>query len=583
MIVNRSERIPDRSYRLLYKKFVHYIIPTMITYAALSLNEFVDSMLVSNLLGSEAMAIVNLGMPVMLVMSAVYSLFGSGGSTVYAIALGRHDHDTAGKSLTSSAAAALIIGLVLMAFSVFTGRIAIMLCSDQELLPCFTDYLRVLFWSSPLVIVLLTIVSFLPAAGYPGFATAVNVIANVINIAMDYVFIRFFNMDVEGAAWATLTGYVFATAVMIAACLSKRIRLLFDRSISGSMTLIKELVRYGISDSVNQIGLSFQAAFINMLAILAAGSAGVVAYSLCMQAGSVMSVFIGAVVGSAVPMLAVLHGQRDISGKTGILKLAMLSQFLISAAGTALFIIFAPGVAAIYNISDQTQLPMAVTALRIYSLLFIPRFTVIVFYRYVKIIGLTRYSAVLSALDSFAAVIPLAWICVRIWGIDGLWYAFLLASCILLIMSLICNLWFASRSGGSLKWPLLLETGDGSGLVMDVTISNDPAEISDISMKLQKTCEDNGMERRDAVRVALAVEEIAVNAAARMEQDGYFDILVRNDRDAVEIEFRTIGKEYDLLKDDAGKLMENISVLQGIASDIKSEYIMGMNSTRIIL
>ena len=44
----------------------------MVTYAALSLNEFVDSMLVSNLLGSDAMAIVNLGMPLMLIISAVY-------------------------------------------------------------------------------------------------------------------------------------------------------------------------------------------------------------------------------------------------------------------------------------------------------------------------------------------------------------------------------------------------------------------------------------------------------------------------------------------------------------------------------
>ena len=68
---------PVRSNRLLFRRFSQYLVPTMITYAALSLNEFVDSMLVSNLLGSDAMAIVNLGMPVMLVMSAAYSLLGS--------------------------------------------------------------------------------------------------------------------------------------------------------------------------------------------------------------------------------------------------------------------------------------------------------------------------------------------------------------------------------------------------------------------------------------------------------------------------------------------------------------------------
>ena len=59
-----------RSDKLLLRKFSQYLVPTMITYAALSLNEFVDSMLVSNLLGSEAMAIVNIGVPVVLLMAA---------------------------------------------------------------------------------------------------------------------------------------------------------------------------------------------------------------------------------------------------------------------------------------------------------------------------------------------------------------------------------------------------------------------------------------------------------------------------------------------------------------------------------
>lgn len=51
------EKAYSRSDRLLRKKFFQYLLPTMITYAALSLNEFVDSMLVSNLLDSDAMAV----------------------------------------------------------------------------------------------------------------------------------------------------------------------------------------------------------------------------------------------------------------------------------------------------------------------------------------------------------------------------------------------------------------------------------------------------------------------------------------------------------------------------------------------
>ena len=60
----------------------------MMTTVALSLNEFVDSMLVANLLDSRAMAVVNLGLPVMLLMATIYTLFGTGGATLYAVALG---------------------------------------------------------------------------------------------------------------------------------------------------------------------------------------------------------------------------------------------------------------------------------------------------------------------------------------------------------------------------------------------------------------------------------------------------------------------------------------------------------------
>ena len=112
MAANAKRDRAGRSNRLLFRKFTQYLFPTMITYAAVSLNEFADSMLVSNLLGSNAMAIVGLGLPLMLALAAIYSLLGSGGSTVYAIAIGRRDHETAGKSLTAAMVTALIAGLL---------------------------------------------------------------------------------------------------------------------------------------------------------------------------------------------------------------------------------------------------------------------------------------------------------------------------------------------------------------------------------------------------------------------------------------------------------------------------------------
>lgn len=557
----------------------------MITYAALSLNDFVDSMLVSNLLGSEAMAVINLGLPGIMVMAAAYALLGSGGETAYAIAAGRRDHDAAGKRFTCAVFSSFVVGMVLLMIGVlFTGKIAELLCSDEMLLIPFKKYLFVLLLSSPLMVVTLTVISFFPAAGYPGLATAVNVISNVINIAMDYVYIRVFHMGVEGAAWATFTGYVVAAVIIVIYFAAGKIRMYISRDIKGSFAQLGEVLKYGSTDFTNQIGLSLQFAVCNILAMKAAGANGVVAYSLCLQSAGVMTIFLGAMIGSSVPMLAVLHGQRDYYGEAGILKTALIGVTAVSCVGTILFIVLASPAASLYNITDPAQREMSITALRIYCLLYIPRYFLIINYHYLKVIGLNRYSTVMSALDSFAAIMPVAFIMVNLLGINGLWWAFPLTSCVLLALLFICNARYAAKSGGRLKWPFLTETDEESSKpVLDATIEKNSKEIANISEKLQRICEDMGMDKKKAVMTALAVEEIAVNAAARKDQSTYADVLVRIYDGNVEIDFRSLGKAFDPLEMDDATMEENIAILQSMASGIENEYLMGMNSTRITL
>lgn len=554
----------------------------MITTAAVSLNEFVDSMLVSNLLGSEALAIINIGVPVMLTMSAVSVLFGNGGATAYAIAEGNRYHDTAGKSFTGSMAAALAAGLLLFLCVAITGPIAGVLCSDPDLIVPFTKYLTILFISTPFIVVTLTGACFLPSAGYPTFAMALNVIANVINIIMDYVYIRFFHMGVEGAAYATLTGYICAALAMLTALLCRSVKLYVCRDIVKSLKMLNDVFRFGISEALNQLGLGIQFAVINSLAMAIAGSAGVVAFSLCMQVNSILSIFIGAVIGASVPLLAVLHGQRDYNGEAGILKTSLIWTLVFSIAGTAFFIIFASETAALYNITKAAELALSVTALRIYSLCLVPRCVVVVYYRYLKVIGLTVYASVLSALDSFVLVILFAYIMSGFMGISGLWIAFPLASVVLLLVTLVCNLRYASHSDGRLSGPLLIEHDEDVKPVMDVTISGESEDISAISGKLQEICLDLGMNAKDAVLASLAVEEIAVNASARQNRSRYSDVLVRINHGCVEIDFRTLGKSFDPMEDDE-RLHENVLILKKISSKIEHDYILGMNSTRITL
>jgi Na+-driven multidrug efflux pump/predicted nucleotidyltransferase len=498
--------------------------------------------------------------------------------------VGSRDHETAGNSRTAADVASVTIGLAIMIIGlVFSTPISAFLCRDESLRSSFQQYMNVLLLSAPFEIVILTYISFLPSAGYPGFSTVINVVANVVNILMDYVYIRVFHMGVVGAAWATLTGYLCAGVLVVLAVFNGKLKMYFTKNIFLALASMGDILRFGRPDAVNQIGLGIQSAVCNSLTLAAGGKNAMVAFSLCLQTRSVMSIFVSAIIGSSGPILGVLHGQRDYKGEAGILKTSMTMNLIVNATGTIAFLLFAPQVAAIYNITDPTQFALSLHALRIYVLVFVPRYTLVLMNTYLKVIDLSRYSTLLSALDSFAAIVPMAYIMVKIFGLNGFWWTFPLTAFLLLAFAFICNLRFAARSKGTLIGPLLIEHDEEAKPIVDVTITEDSADISQVSMKLQEVCEEHGMEKRTAMHAALAVEEIAVYASNKKSQSSHMDILVRLSQGHVEIDFRSLGEAFNPMVDDDVDMKENVQLLRSIASRIENEYILGMNSTRIII
>lgn len=477
------------------------------------------------------------------------------------------------------AAGLLILGAGLVLFN----PVSRLLCHDAELMPQFRTYLRVLLLSSPFLTTILTFTALLPSAGYPGYSMIVNVVANVVNIIMDYVYIHVLHMGVEGAAWATLTGYLVGLAFLVFLGLGKKIKVHVSHRIGASFTLLKEVLKQGGPDAMTQIGFSLQFAFCNAVAAGLAGTAGIVAFSLCIQANSIISVFLGAVMGSSVPIISLLHGQRDYSGESSILKTAMRWQLLLCATLSIILVLFAQQIAAIYNIKDASEVPIAVLALRAYCLMLFIRSAIILYFRYLKVVGFAWYAIIISALDSFAAIVPVVWLMSRLFGIGGFCWAFPTTAALIMIIVLTGNICILSRSKGRFKGLLLLENDENSTPILDVTIADDPGSISGISERMQNVCEQNGIDSKMAVLAALALEEMAVYITGKKDHKAYMDILVRLHKGNVIIDFRCLGSAFNPLDDTEEDNLENVRLLRGIASSIENEYTLGMNSTRIVI
>lgn len=571
----------QRSNRILNKKILQYLFPTMVTTAALSLNEFVDSMLVANLIGSDAMAVVNLGFPVMMCYAGVYILLGNGGATLYAVCLGKRKMEKAGQSFSLSLIAALLTGVFLMlcGFLLFSPLSGI-LCTNTEILPDFKAYFHVLLISAPFLTTILTFTEFLPPSGAPAYATAVNVVANGVNLLMDYVYIRFFHMGVEGAAWATLTGYLVGTGVIVYILCSHKVAIQQAKITKKDIRLLKEIVGLGGPSAISQIGFAVKFGFCNMLASLYGGIAGVVCFSLCIQTLSIVSVFLAAVIGATMPLAAVLHGQRDFRGETEILKIAMKYQTIISIVSVFALECFPEQLAALYSISDGQEMEMAVNAVRIFAILYLFRGFYMVFMKYFQVIARKKYSMLISLMDGVGIVPLSALFCIG-FGLEGLWWSYVVLSICILLMVVLWNKRICYKSDGLLRGWLLSARDDSAEDVLDVTVPEEAAYISAISEQLMHFCSNNGIDKRSALFAALVVEEMAVYTKNRMRKADYLDILAKLYQDRVEIDFRSLGKPFDPRTTTPADITENMMLLQTAASTMEYHYIMGMNCTKI--
>ena len=585
-----SENTPEntqtgagRTDTVLRRKLFLYMLPAMLTGAAFSLSEFVDSMIVANLLDAKAMGVIQLGSPVILVCMMLAQMIGIGGSTLYAISLGERDHEKAGGIFGVSFVVSLSLSLLLTLVGfVFFRPLSGVLCIDTDLTDSFNTYFSALLFSVPFLVTIMSMVSFLPAAGAPGLCTAVNVVANVINVVMDFVYIRVFGMGVEGAAWATFTGYGISAFLLVYAVTSKKVGVRKKRPTLKDFRAVPEILKTGGASGLTQLGYAVKYAFCNNLGIRFGGIPGLVSVSLVSQSVSVISIFIAAVQDSSLPILGMLHGQRDYKGEFNVLKRSLFIMFLFSVLCTLYFNLFPASFAALYSILGGPELEMATRALAITSLLFPLRCVCVIFMKHLQVIGHELYAMILSCLDGFLLIIPVSLILTAAAGINGLWWSYPATGVLLLAFIIVTNLVIAKKHPDT-RSGLLLEEKDAAPPQMDVTILDDNQDISQLSEQVRSACTEAGVSPAVSARTALLLEEMTLYLRNHKKREDYLDIMMRVYPDSVELNFRNIGVYVNPDKETEDDIRENMLLLKSMAREIDNSYIMGMNNIRIVL
>ena len=172
----------------------------------------IDGIFIGNFVGATALAAINISMPAFALFPAVVFMLAVGGSVMCGKFIGEGDLRSASSIFSKTFYATLIVTLLVsVCFLLFLDQLVSMLGANEELHGMVKDYMRIIVFAAPLLVLGLTLDYFVRVDGRPILASAALIAFAIINISLDYLFIVRLGWGIKGAAWATAIaeGFIF--------------------------------------------------------------------------------------------------------------------------------------------------------------------------------------------------------------------------------------------------------------------------------------------------------------------------------------------------------------------------------------
>ena len=187
-----------------YSKLIKFTLPTIAMMIFTSIYGVVDGVFVSNCVGSDAFAAVNLIMPIIMILGSVGFMIGTGGSAIVSKTLGEGKKEKANEYFSMLVYLCVVSGVILSVIGIiFTEPIAVLLGAKGSIAKDCVTYGRTVFFMLTGLFLQNAFQSFLVVAEKPKLGLFVTLLAGFTNMFLDFLFVYVLRFGVFGAALAT--------------------------------------------------------------------------------------------------------------------------------------------------------------------------------------------------------------------------------------------------------------------------------------------------------------------------------------------------------------------------------------------
>ncbi|MHC1749347.1 MAG: MATE family efflux transporter [Cellulosilyticaceae bacterium] len=427
----------DLGTKSITRLFLEYSIPSVIGMLFFSVYIVIDGIFVGQVVGSSALAAINIAMPFFSIAMAISIMVSSGANTIVGIELGRGETAKARKTFSLAFYTLIILSSTIgLGTLIFLDPIAKLLGATEELLPMVKQYLATLCVFVPVFTSGGLLSAGIRTMGKPNYAMLCSIVGSVLNIILDYIFVIPLGMGVFGAALASGLAFMVAFFVGFIPYLSKSTVLRFT-TCKVDFKKIGKFFYNGSSEALTEIAVAFTTYLFNIVLLQRVGEMGVSAFSIISYVTSlVIAVLLGIATGIS-PIISYNLGARKGDRIIQLNNLAIKVMVILGVLCTLSMLVFGKSLIGLFTANDPALVEMTAWASSLYSLCFLFNGVNVLASAYFTALENAKISALISALRGIVFIVVGIIVLPPILGDAGIWLTVLFSETLTLFWSIL--------------------------------------------------------------------------------------------------------------------------------------------------
>lgn len=351
--------------KLLFK----LAVPTVTAQLINMLYNIVDRIYIGHIpdVGADALTGVGVCMPLIMIVSAFAALVGYGGAPRASIFMGKNDKESAERTLGNCFVVQIVISVVLTVLLLLFNRpLLLAFGASENTIGYAVDYMNIYAVGTIFVQLTLGMNMFITAQGFAKTGMLSVLIGAVANIILDPVFIFGFDMNVRGAALATILSQAMSCTWVLAFLMGKKTDLkIRAKYMPLRANIIMPALALGLSNFVMQASESAISVCFNSSLLKYGGDTAVGAMTILTSVMQFAMLPLQGLGQGAQPIISYNYGAKNAQRVKKAFKLLLITD-LCYAVILWLAVMLFPGAFAAMFTSQESLMDFTAHALRIY-------------------------------------------------------------------------------------------------------------------------------------------------------------------------------------------------------------------------